>query len=74
MDQRNHLSLSKTNLHSNSMDEDMFCDNIVFNNMPIYTYLFLYFMLPVMEYFAVSSHFVSIMFDCIIAPPGGLLQ
>lgn len=56
------------------MDEDMFCYNIVFNNMPIYTYLFLYFMLPVMEYFAVSSHFVSIMFDCIIAPPGGLLQ
>lgn len=31
-------------------------------------------MLPVIEYFAVSSHFGSfIMFDCIIAPPGGHL-
>lgn len=30
-------------------------------------------MLPVIEYFAVSSHFFSayILFDCIIAPPGG---
>lgn len=57
LDQRKHLSLSKTSLHSNSMDEYVFCDNIVFNNMPIYTYLCLYFMLLVMEYFAVSSHF-----------------
>lgn len=40
--QRKHPSLSRISLKANSMDKYVFCDNIVFNNMPIYTYLFFF--------------------------------
>lgn len=51
------------------MEKYVFCDNIVFNDMPIYT-SFLYLMLSVTEPYFVSAF---IAFDCITAPPGGHL-
>lgn len=74
MDQRRKLGertshSPKISLHGNSMEKYVFCDNIVFNDMPIYT-SFLYLMLSVTEPYFVSAF---IAFDCITAPPGGHL-
>lgn len=59
--------------HIKFMDQYVFCDDIVFNNMSIYTYHFLHFFVfyAVLECFAVFWLEVAIMFGCIIAPPGG---
>lgn len=72
-EQQKHLLFSKKtfSLHCKFMDKYVFCDNVVFNNMPIYTYLFCTLFLPVIKYFAVSSP--QIMFRYSTAPSGGHL-
>lgn len=60
-----------------TMEEYVFCDNIVFNNMPIYTYLsfFVFYgmLCSVLTFFFLCLLILNalITFDCIIAPPGG---
>lgn len=68
-DWRKRVSFPKISLHGNSMEKYVFCDNIIFNNMPIYTRLIciLYCLLLNL----ISFFFIT--FDCIIAPPGGHL-